>query len=85
MVRKQLNIAPEQDEVLKRLAADRGISESELVREAIDHFIGLAREDAEREERVRRLHELYARWDRMPFERTPSQKGYRLGCYDDIP
>jgi hypothetical protein len=36
MVRKQIYIAKRQDQLLKRLARARGVSEAELIREAID-------------------------------------------------
>lgn len=36
MVRKQIYIAPHQEQRLKRLARERGISEAELVRRGLD-------------------------------------------------
>jgi hypothetical protein len=39
MTRKQIYIEPRQDALLKRLAQRRGISEAELVREAIERQI----------------------------------------------
>ena len=35
-VRKQIYIEPEQENLLKRLAASTGVSEAELIRQAID-------------------------------------------------
>lgn len=37
MVRKQIYIAKHQDAQLKRLAKARGVSEAEIIREAIEH------------------------------------------------
>jgi len=39
MVRKQTYIMPEQDEELKRLAKVKGVTEAEVIREALDNFI----------------------------------------------
>lgn len=41
MVRKQIYIEPRQDELLKRRARELGVTESDLIRSAIDQ-IGLA-------------------------------------------
>ncbi|MGH9414962.1 MAG: hypothetical protein ACRD0Y_14625 [Terriglobales bacterium] len=38
MIRKQLYIEPRQDRLLKRLAKERGVSEAEIVRAALDRF-----------------------------------------------
>jgi antitoxin ParD1/3/4 len=38
MVRKQLYISPDQDRKLKRLSRRHGVTEAELVREAIEHL-----------------------------------------------
>jgi len=40
MVRKQIYIEPQQEALLKRLAEDHGVSEAELIRQAIDHRVG---------------------------------------------
>ncbi len=40
MVRKQIYIEPRHEALLKRLARRRGVSEAELIREAIDQQIG---------------------------------------------
>lgn len=49
LVRKQTYITPEQDLALKRLAQQQGTTEAEILRRAIDHFLGaigiLANED----------------------------------------
>ncbi len=38
MVRKQIYIEPQQDELLKRRAKELGVSEAELIRRAIDQI-----------------------------------------------
>ena len=38
MVRKQIYIEPRQDELLKRRARELGVTEAELIRQAIDEF-----------------------------------------------
>ena len=40
MKRKQIYIEREQDERLKRAAAERKVSEAEIIREAIDRYLG---------------------------------------------
>jgi hypothetical protein len=40
MVRKQFYISRRQEQQLKRLAQERGVSEAELVRQAIDRQLG---------------------------------------------
>jgi hypothetical protein len=40
MVRKQIYIEPRQEALLKRLAQDQGVSEAELIRQAIDRRVG---------------------------------------------
>jgi hypothetical protein len=84
MVRKQLNIDPTQDDALKRLAAERGISESEVVRQAIELFI--EHEEGERAKASRAaaaLEGLFAEWDATPWA-APPQGLYRFGVYDDL-
>lgn len=41
MVRKQVYIEPEQDQLLKRQAAELGVTESDLIRRSIDQFTRL--------------------------------------------
>lgn len=84
MVRKQLNIDPAQDDALKRMAAERNISESEVVRQAIAQFI--ENEEGERAKAQRSaaaLEGLFAEWDATPWEPGPSGL-YRFGIYDDL-
>lgn len=56
MVRKQLYIEPEQDELLKRLSKELGVTEAELMRRALDSLVEPGEEDA----RQRALQELFA-------------------------
>ena len=42
MVRKQIYIRKRQEAMLKRLAKARGISEAEIIRQAIEHELGSA-------------------------------------------
>lgn len=84
MVRKQLNIDPAQDDALKRMAAERGASESEVVRQAIALFIASEEEERVRSQRAAAaLDGLFADWDAIPWESPPSGV-YRLGVYDDL-
>ena len=39
MVRKQIYIEPEQEEILKKRAQEMGLSEAELIRRAIEYLI----------------------------------------------
>ena len=45
VVRKQLYLREDQDELLKQKARDLGVSEAELVRRALDRFLDLDEED----------------------------------------
>lgn len=49
MVRKQVYIEPEQDELLKRLSKELGVSEAELVRRSIDSLVEPGEETARRQ------------------------------------
>lgn len=42
MIRKQVYIEPRQDALLKRLARVRGITEAEVIRQALDREAGMA-------------------------------------------
>ena len=52
MIRKQVYIAPEHEGRLKELAQTRGVSEAELIREALDHELGLIMRKASRPTRL---------------------------------
>lgn len=47
MVRKQVYITPEQDELLKRVAEERGVTEAEVIRAALDTLAPLTYEQGE--------------------------------------
>ena len=60
MIRKQIYVTQRQEEILKRLAQSRGVSEAELIREAVDRQIeqgasGLAHYDPEAWEKAHAL------------------------------
>jgi hypothetical protein len=66
MVRKQIYIEPRQEALLKRLAQDQGVSEAELIRQAIDRRVGQAGaqvlpDSRAWEEAYRTMQELHAR------------------------
>jgi hypothetical protein len=66
MVRKQIYIEPRQEALLKRLAEDQGVSEAELIRQAIDRRVGRGEaqtlpDDRAWEEAYRTMQELQAR------------------------
>jgi hypothetical protein len=88
MVRKQVNIEREQDEAVKRIAAENGQSESEVVREAIDRFVDeRKRARASRQHSDAILDELFAAWDERAFDReqlaSEPETAYRFGAYGD--
>lgn len=53
MVRTQVQLTDSQVQVLKRMAAERGVSIAELIRQSLEHFLRTAG-NADREERARR-------------------------------
>ncbi len=55
MVRTQIQLTPDQAVTLKRLAAQRGVSMAEVVRQSIDAFIRGQHEPGEEEVRRRAL------------------------------
>ncbi len=65
MIRKQIYLEPEQDELLKQEARKSGLSEAELIRRAIDEVVkrSIRRERAiqawEREEEFIRKHRMF--------------------------
>jgi hypothetical protein len=48
-IRKQIYIEPEQEELLKRLAHDTGMSEAQIIRQAIDRHANELSQPARRE------------------------------------
>lgn len=59
MVRKQIVIEPEQERAVAELATQRGVSQSELIREAIDSYLQEARAESERDRAFERLMEKF--------------------------
>lgn len=72
MVRKQLYIDDEHEAALKARAAERGVTEAEIMREALDRYLGdIAREEAD------------AAWERiLEFSRRRAAKGPLPGKRD---
>lgn len=58
MVRKQLNLEVDLDQALAERATELGISQSELVRRAIERFLA----ESDREERLAAVERLKAMW-----------------------
>ncbi|MCC6222609.1 MAG: ribbon-helix-helix domain-containing protein [Thermoleophilia bacterium] len=78
MVRKQVYIEPEQDELLKQRSAQLGVTESELIRQGIDHVT-----------KPRRLPEDEALWqDALAFMRERGRlevpQGRRTWTRDEL-
>lgn len=59
MVRKQIVIEPQQERAVAELATQRGVSQSELIREAIDSYLQEARAESERDRAFERLMEKF--------------------------
>ncbi|MBU4555444.1 MAG: ribbon-helix-helix protein, CopG family [Actinobacteria bacterium] len=59
MVRKQLNLEEDLDQALAERASELGISQSELVRRAIETFLA----QSQRDEGIAALERLRAMWD----------------------
>lgn len=72
MVRKQLYIDDEHEAALKARAAELGVTEAEIMRHALDHYLGdVAREEAD------------AAWERlMAFSRARQAMGPLPGTRD---
>jgi hypothetical protein len=70
MVRKQIMIEAEQEEMLERLSSELDISQSEVVRQAIDDFAERIAQEDERQAAWRRLMHMF-------------EKGWDLGLVDD--
>ena len=73
MVRKQVYIQPQQEKLLKQRAAEMGVSEAEIIRQAIDHWL----EEKARQRQAKKawekarilMEELYAQ-GAVPGKRT---------------
>ena len=59
MIRKQIVIDAERDAQLVRLAEDLGVSQSEVIRLAIEGMVARAQEEATRERAHRELMEMF--------------------------
>jgi hypothetical protein len=88
MIRKQIVIDAERDQLLARLARERGVSQSELIRQAIDEMVDAEQTKEADVERRREAHE----WLTAFFEKglplhTVDENGNRTwtreGLYDD--
>lgn len=55
MVRTQIQLTPEQSDVLKKLAEAQGVSVAELIRQSIDLYIAKRHEPTKAEKRRRAL------------------------------
>lgn len=73
MIRKQIVIDAEREALLERLAAERGVSQSEVIRQAIDEMVAAQEERRADEQRQREA----AEWLDAFFER-----GLPLGTVD---
>ena len=76
MIRKQVYIEPRHDRMLKQRANQRGVTEAELIREALDHADGrpaVRRRDVDLDaarEAIAFMRSLSARTNRAPKGRT---------------
>ncbi len=88
MLRKQLYLEERQDAALKARAQELGVSEAELVREALDRFLNepdSSNSKGTASIRLRWMAELDAELDAAARE-TKSSEGYRFrrdDAYDD--
>ncbi len=55
MIRTQIQLTEAQARALKRIAAERGVSVAELIRQSLDHFLQAARAGDSEERRRRAL------------------------------
>lgn len=82
MVRKQLNIDDDLDRAIAERAKEMGISQSELVRQALERFL----EDLDRDEdlaAVERLRAMWAEDDRLGIGSGPEGRTWkREDLYD---
>ncbi len=74
MIRKQIVIDDEREATLARLAKERGVSQSELIRQAIDEMVEAAESREADEKRREEAH----RWLMEYFE-----EGESLGLHDE--
>lgn len=74
MIRKQIVIDAERERLLERLAKERGVSQSEIIRTAIDEMAAAEKEREAESVRQKEAHE----WLRAFFE-----EGLPLGTVDE--
>ncbi len=88
MVRKQVYIKPQQEKLLKQRAAEMGVSEAEIIRQAIDHWLEKEARQRQAEkawEKARALMEERYAQGAVPGERTWTRDELyeeRLSRYD---
>ena len=87
MVRKQVYIEPEQDRLLKRRAAELGVTESDLIRRSIDQVTRMGvhppRDPAAWQRQVAFLAELRRRSEARVPEQDEGYKWSREEIYDE--
>ena len=86
MVRKEIYITPQDDELLKRRAEQLGVSEADLIRQAVEQ---IARQAAKREEAIKAWEETIAfarERAKLPIAGTGGDRGWtREELYDERP
>ncbi|HEX9094133.1 MAG TPA: ribbon-helix-helix protein, CopG family [Coriobacteriia bacterium] len=81
MIRKQIVIDVERDAALARLAAQRGVSQSELIRQAVDELVT----SADEEYRRRKAHaELIEMFKNAPNRGLTDENGKRTWKREDL-
>lgn len=87
MIRKQVYIEPEQDELLKKRAKELGVTESDLIRRSIDQFtragIHPPRDPAAWQRQVALFDELQRRAEQAPAGPTDAGTWSREEIYDE--
>jgi hypothetical protein len=81
MIRKQIVIEPEQERLLTDLAGQLGVSQSEVVRMAIEAFAGEVRSEEERE---RAFEELMVMFKNSTFEMPVDEHGNRAWLREEL-
>ena len=74
-VRKQIYIEPEQEILLKQIANDTGMSEAEIIREAIDRHAAEISQPTQRQQAWARIEEFIAK--RMEHGPIPGGRTWR--------
>ncbi len=88
-IRKQIYIEAEQNNLLKEKARQTGLSEAEIIRQAIDQHIISVNVDPERSRRVNSPTPNLSAWERekafiASLENRPSQPGKRDWQREDL-